>query len=137
MKNFIFNYVDSEGNQKEVGLRLTSMDCENIEKAYNCTLLDFVQQCSVSSLVTMLYYMRKGAGENFTKNMAYSFYDELVDSGYTMLDILEKVIWEGLVVSGVMSAEDLKNIREEREKVSKMTDEEKQKLIEERKNAQK
>lgn len=137
MKNFTFNYTDAEGNEKEVALRLTSQDCENIEKQNGCTLLDFVQQGSISSIVTLLFYMRKGAGENFTKNMAYSFYDELVDSGYTMLDILEKVIWEGLVVSGVMSAEDLKNIREEREKVSKMTDEEKQKLIEERKNAQK
>ena len=132
MKNFIFNYTDGEGNEKEVALRLTSMDCENIEKQYNCTLLDFVQQGSVSSIVTLLSAMRKGAGENFSKNMAYSFYDELVDSGYTMMDILDKVIWEGLVVSGVISAEDLQNIRDERKKIENMTEEEK--LAEQRKN---
>lgn len=137
MKNYIFNYQDSEGNEKEINLRLISMDCENIEKQFNCTLLDFVQQGSVSSIVTMLYYMRKGTGDNFTKNMAYGLYDELVDAGYTMLDILDKVIWEGLVVSGVMSKEDLDNIRAEREKVKNMTDEEKMELAEKRKNLQK
>ena len=137
MKNYIFNYKDSEGNEKEVGLRLTSLDCENIEKQFNCTLLDYVQQGSITSIVNLLYYMRRGAGENYTKNMAYGFYDELVDAGFTMMDILDKIIWEGLVVSGVMSAEDLKNIREERKKVENMTDEEKAQLIEERKNARK
>lgn len=137
MKNYVFSYKDSEGNEKEVGLRLTSMDCENIEKQYNCTLLDFVQQGSISSIVTMLQYMRKGAGENFTKNQAYSFYDELVDAGFTMMDILDKVIWEGLVVSGVMSKEDLDNIRKEREKINNMTEEEKEEMVKQRKNVQK
>lgn len=134
MKNYVFSYKDSEGNEKEVGLRLTSLDCENIEKQYNCTLIDYVQQGSITSIVTLLMYMRKGAGENFSKNMAYGFYDELVDAGFTMVDILDKVIWEGLVVSGVMSAEDLANIRAERKKTKEMTDEEKEKLVEERKN---
>ena len=137
MKNYVFSYKDSEGNEKEVGLRLTSLDCENIEKQYNCTLIDYVQQGSITSIVTLLMYMRKGAGENFTKNMAYGFYDELVDAGFTMMDILDKVIWEGLVVSGVMSAEDLANIRAEKKKVEQMTDEEKEELVKERKNAHK
>ena len=135
MKNYLFSYTDSEGNEKEVGLRLSSIDCENIEKQFNCTLLDYVQQGSITSIVTLLYYMRKGAGEVFSKNQAYSFYDELVDAGYTMMDILDKIIWEGLVVSGVMSAEDLANIRNERTKIENMTDEEKQELAEKRKNA--
>lgn len=137
MKNYVFSYKDSEGNEKEVGLRLTSMDCENIEKQYQCTLLDYVQQASITSIVTLLYYMRKGTGENFTKNQAYSFYDELVDSGYTIKDMLDKIIWEGLVISGVMSKEDLDNIRNERKKIENMTDEEKQELVKQRKNVQK
>ena len=137
MKNYVFSYKDSEGNEKEVGLRLTSMDCENIEKTYQCSLLDFVQQASITSIVTILQYMRKGAGETFTKNMAYAFYDELVDAGYTMMDILDKVIWEGLVVSGVMSKEDLDNIRGERKKYQEMSDDEKEELIKERKNLKK
>ena len=137
MKNYVFNYTDSEGNEKEIGLRLISIDCENIEKQYECTLLDYVQQGSITSIVNLLFYMRKGAEGNFTKNMAYSLYDELVDSGLTMMDILDKVIWEGLVVSGVMSADDLKSIREERERIQNMTDEEKIERAKERKNLRK
>lgn len=137
MKNYVFSYKDSEGNEKEVGLRLTSLDCENIEKQFQCSLLDYVQQGTITSIVTLLYYMRKGAGENYTKNMAHSFYDELVDAGYTLMTILDKIIWEGLVVSGVMSAEDLQNIRDERKKIENMTEEEKQELVQKRKNARK
>ena len=137
MKNYLFSYKDSEGNEKEVALRLTSLDCENIEKQFQCSLLDYVQQGTITSIVTLLYYMRKGAGENYTKNMAYSFYDELVDAGYTMMDILDKIIWEGLVVSGVMSAEDLQSIRDEKKKVENMTDEEKEEMVQKRKNLKK
>lgn len=137
MKNYVFNYKDSEGNEKEVGLRLTSMDCENIEKQYNCSLINYVQQTSITSLITLLMYMRKGAGETFTKNQAYSFYDELVDSGYTIESMLMEIIYPALVVSGVLSEEDFKEIKEEREKVKNMTNEEKEEMVKERKNLQK
>lgn len=132
MKYYTFNLSD-----KEINMRLNSMDCEKIEKQYNCTLLDFVQQGSVTSLITLLQYMRNGAGETFTKNMAYSFYDELIDNGFTIEKILMDIIYETLVVSGVISQEDLKNIKEEREKIKGMTEEEKRELIAERKNLQK
>lgn len=122
-------------NDKEINMRLNSSDCEKIEKTYNCTLLDYVQQGSVTSLVTLLQYMR--AGETFTRNMAYGFYDELVDNGYTIEKILMDIIYETLVVSGVISREDLDNIKNEREKIKDMTEEEKKELIAERKNLQK
>lgn len=137
MKNYVFNYKDSEGNEKEVALRLTSIDCENIEKQFNCTLINYVQQSSISSLINLLMYMRKGAGENFTKNMAYTFYDELVDVGYTIESILIDIIYPALVVSGVLSEDDFKEIKQEREKIKNMTNEEKEELIKERKNSQK
>lgn len=137
MKNFVFNYKDSEGNEKEVALRLTSMDCENIEKQYNCSLINYVQQTSITTLINLLMYMRKGAGETFTKNQAYSFYDELVDSGYTIESMLMEIIYPTLVVSGVLSEEDFKEIKEERDRVKNMTNEEKEEMIKERKNLQK
>lgn len=132
MRYFTFNL-----NDKEINMRLNSSDCEKIEKAYNCTLLDYVQQGSVTSLVTLLQYMRAGAGETFTRNMAYGFYDELVDNGYTIEKILMDIIYETLVVSGVLSKEDLDNIKSENEKIKNMTEEEKKELIAERKNLQK
>lgn len=130
MRNFTF-----ELNEKEIRMRLTSQDCVEIEKNKGVRLLDFIQDYAITTIVTLLKYMRRGAGENFTENMAYSFYDELIDAGYTMSDILDKIIYETLVVSGVISAEDLKNIRDEREKVNNLSAEEKMKLVEERKNA--
>lgn len=132
MKNFTF-----ELNDKQINLRLTSQACEQIEKAYNCTLLDYVQQSSITSIVTLLMYMRNGAGETITRNMAHDFYDELVDAGYTMARILDEIVYEGLVVSGVISQEDLDNIRAEREKIQNMSAEEKARVIAERKNLQK
>ena len=137
MKNFILNYKDNEGNEKSVELRLTSNVCEQIENQYNCSLIDYVQQGTVKSIITLLMHMRNGAGERFTREMTYSFYDELVDAGYTMLDILDKVIYEALVISGIISQEDLNNIRTEREEIKNMTTEEKIKMVEERKNSQK
>lgn len=130
MRNFTF-----ELNGKEIKMRLTSQDSVEIEKNKGVRLLDFVQDYAITTIVTLLKYMRRGAGESFTENMAYSFYDELIDAGYTMSDILDKIIYETLVVSGVISVEDLKNIRDEREKVSNLSTEEKMKLVEERKNA--
>lgn len=137
MKNFNLRYKDSEGNEKEVAMRLTSSACEQIEKDYNCTLLDYVQQGSVTSLVTMLRYMREGAGEKITRNMANDFYDELVDAGYTIERILMEIIYEVLVVSGVISQEDFNSIKDQKEKIKNMTDEEKRELVEQRKNVKK
>lgn len=129
MKYFKFNL-----GEKEINLRLNSLDCENIEKQYNCILLDYVQQGSITSLVTLLQYMRRGAGENFTRNMAYSFYDELVDEGYTIETILMNIIYPTLVVSGILNQEDLNKIMAEREKINNMSEEDKIKLMQERKN---
>ena len=131
MRYFTFNFKD-----EEINMRLNSSDCEKIEKQYNCTLLDYVQQGSVTSLVTLLQHMRAGSGETFTRNMAYGFYDELVDNGYTIEKILMDIIYETLVVSGVISREDLDNIKNERNKIKEMAEEEKE-LVAERKNLKK
>lgn len=134
MKNFKFILKDENGNEKEIAMRLTSSDSMQIEKDYKTRLLDFVQDYSITTIVTLLKYMRKGAGDLLTPSQANDFYDELVDNGYTMADILDKIIYETLVVSGIISKEDLANIRAEKDKISKMTTEEKKKMAEERKN---
>jgi len=135
MRYFKLNYTTSEGEEKEVNLRLTSQNCEEIEKSYNCTLLEYVQQGSITSLVTLLKYMRTET--TFTKNMAFDFYDELIDAGYTIESILMDIIYEVLVVSGIISNEDLVNIKGEKEKVQNMTDEEKEEYVAKRKNLKK
>lgn len=132
MKYFIFNFQD-----KEIQMRLTSQDCVQLEKSNGVRLLDYVQDYSITTITTLLKYMRKGGGEHFTDAMAYEFYDELIDEGYTLESILDKIIYEVLVVSGILSKNDLDNIRNEKAKVENMTVEEKQILVAERKNLQK
>lgn len=132
MRYFIFNF-----KEKEIQMRLTSQDCVQLEKNNGVRLLDYVQDYSITTITTLLKYMRKGGGEHFTDAMAYDFYDELIDEGYTLETILDEVIYEVLVVSGILSKNDLDNIRKEKAKVENMTVEEKQKLVEERKNLQK
>lgn len=119
MKSFNFIYTNSEGIEKEVQLRLKSVDCEQIEKTYNCVLLDYVQQYSVTAIITLLTYMRRGVENNFTKNQGYDFYDELVDAGYSIFEILDKVVYETLVVSGVITQEQLDDIRKSQEEMKK------------------
>lgn len=133
MRSFNFDL-----NGKEIRMRLASQDCIEIEKNNGVKLLDYIQDYSITTIVTLLKYMRKGAGENnFTQNMAYDFYDELVDAGYTIETILDKIIYETAVVSGIISQEDLSNIRGKKEEINNMTDEEKKELVKERKNLQK
>ena len=132
MKYFTF---DLNGN--EINMRLNSSSCEQIEKTHNCTLIDYVKKGSVTSIITLLQHMRAGADAKFTKNMAYGFYDELVDAGYTIERIIMEIIYETLVISGVISQEDLDKIKEERNKINEMTDEEKIEMIAKRKNLQK
>ena len=52
MRYFTFNL-----NGEEINMRLNSSACEQIEKTYNCTLLDYVQQGSVTSIITLLQHM--------------------------------------------------------------------------------
>lgn len=133
MRYFTFNL-----NDNEINMRLNSSDCEKIEKQYNCTLLNYVQQGSVTSLVTLLQHMRMGAGEkNFTRNLTYDFYDELIDVGYTIESILMEIVYPTLVISGVLSQEDFDSIKEDLNKIKDMTDEEKEEMIAKRKNLQK
>ena len=111
MKNFVLTYKDGDGNDKTVELRLTSNDCEKIEKQQDCSIIDFLQKVSVTNIITMLLYMRKGTGTWYTREDIYTFYDELIDAGYTMMRILDEIIYETLVASGIISKEDLEKIR--------------------------
>lgn len=141
MKNYIFKYdvenENGEKQEKEIRLRLKSSDSIEIEKSRNARLLDIVQDYSITNIIMLLQYMRSGTGEVCTKNMAMDMYDELVDNGYTLEKILFEVLYPTLVVSGILSQEDLDGIIENKEKTKNMSDEEKIKLVQERKNLMK
>ena len=94
-------------------LRLTSSNCVALEQRTKKSVLDAVQDYSITNIITILEYMCKTKENNFGQKDAQELYDKLVDNGYTLYDIIYKVIYEGLVVSGFLTEEELKEMIEQ------------------------
>lgn len=125
MKYYTFNYTNKEGEQKELHLRLTSADAMEIENIKKKTITEFLQEESMSMIITMLRYLRKWEDKNYSLNNAQVLYDELIDSGLSMKSIIIDVIYEALVVSGFLE----KEMWEEMKKSIKQTEKKAKELI--------
>lgn len=116
-----YTYLMSNG--KELKLKLTSRDCMEIENATRKSILEYIQEESMTMMCTLLRYMVKEInGEeqnNFQKNNAQALFDELVDSGMTLKQILMDVIYETLVVSGFLEKEDWEEMKAAQTQASK------------------
>ena len=112
-------YYEIELNGETIKLRLTSSDSMAIEKKTGIKLLDFVQDYAITTVVTLLMYMRRSDVPNFSEKDATKLYDDLIDAGYTLKDILYDVIYEALAVSGFLSQEELKEMKEQAKDNSK------------------
>ena len=84
-----------------------------LEKKTGKKLFDILQDYSVTTVVTVLRYMRKSELPNFSEKDACSLYDKLIDGGYTLEDIIFKILYETAVVSGFLKKEELEEIVEE------------------------
>lgn len=104
------NYYIITLDGEDIKLRLTSSDSVEIEKKTGVKLLDFIQDYSIVTVTTLLRYMRKSEIPNFSEKDAYALYDKLVDHGYTLEDIVFKVIYETAVVSGFLKKSDLEEM---------------------------
>lgn len=129
MNYYTFNYTNKNGEEKELKLRLTSSDAIEIENIKKTKFLDFVQDESMSMVVTMLQYMRKWEDKNFSLKQASQLYDELIDSGMTMKSILIDIIYETLVVSGFLEKDDWEEMKQALTKATKKVKEEIQEII--------
>lgn len=107
-------YYEFELEEETIKLRLTSNDCIEIEKKTGVKLLDFIQDYSMQTIVTLLMYMRRSSIPNYSLKDASELYDKLIDSeAYgSMEKIIYDVIFEGLVVSGFLKKEDLEAIKQ-------------------------
>ena len=107
-------YYEFELNGRTIKLRLTSNDCMVIENKTGKKLLDYMQDYSITTVVTLLMYMVRSSQPNFSIKEASALYDELIDSEqYGSLEsILFDVIYEGMVVSGFLKKEDLTAMKE-------------------------
>lgn len=105
-------FYELELNGEIIKFRLTSNDCMVIEKKTNMSIIDYVQNMSMTTIIDLLMYMRRSEVANFSQKDASELFDKLVDNGYTMAEIITDVILEALVVSGFMKKEDLKKAKE-------------------------
>lgn len=104
-------FYELELNGRTVKFRLTSNDCMVIEKATGKSILEYVQNLSITTIVNLLRYMVRSSIENFSEKDAMALFNELVDAGYTVNTILTDIIMEALAVSGFMTKEDLEAMK--------------------------
>ena len=104
-------FYELELNGRTVKFRLTSNDCMVIEKATGKSILEYVQNLSITTIVNLLRYMVRSSVENFSEKDAMALFNELVDAGYTVNTILTDIIMEALAVSGFMTKEELEAMK--------------------------
>ena len=112
-------YYELELDGEIIKLRLTTRDCKVIEKKNNMSILDYIENVSITTISNILMYMRRSDVPNFSEKDADDLLDKLVDNGYTLEDIMYKVIYEGLVVSGFLSHQALQEIISTNQEVKK------------------
>lgn len=105
-------YYELELNGETIKLRLTSEAITEIEKKNNKSILDLMKEVTQTNLVMFLMYMRRFELPNYSQKEANQLYDKFIDNDYSMQDVLFKVIYEGLVVSGVMTKGELEQLKE-------------------------
>lgn len=105
-------YYEIDLNGETIKLRLTSELIMEIEKKNNKSILEIMKDISQTNIIMLLMYMRRFEIPNFSQKEASQLYDKLIDNEYSMQDVVFKVIYEGLVVSGVMTKGELSQLKE-------------------------
>lgn len=105
-------YYEIELNGETIKLRLTSSDSMTIEEKTGKNILDYIQDYSMTTVINLLMYMRRSEVPNFSKKDATELYDKFIDNNYTLKDIIYDVLFEALAVSGFLSQEELKKMKD-------------------------
>lgn len=107
MKNFEIELKNGE----VIKFRLTSGEAINMEEKTKTKLLDYIQDYSITNIVTTLMYLRRFEIPNFSKKDATDLFDKLVDNDYTLEQIVYDVIYEAMVASGFLKKEELEEMK--------------------------
>lgn len=110
-------------------LRLTSSNSVALEQKIGKSILDFVQDISITNVCRLLEYMAKDTDHNFGQKESFELYDILVNNGYTLYDIVYKVIYEVLVISGFLTKGELEEMVKEVNKSREYLKQEVQKML--------
>lgn len=100
-----------ELNGETIRLRLRSIDICEMEEKNKKSIIDLMKDVSQNTIIMFLMYMRRFEIPNYSKKDASELYDKFIDNDYTMQDVVFNVIYEGLVVSGVMTKGELTNLK--------------------------
>lgn len=101
-----------ELNGETIKLRLRSVDICELEEKNKKSIIDLMKDVSQTTIIMFLMYMRRFEIPNYSKKEASELYDKFIDNDYTMQDVIFNVIYEGLVVSGVMTKGELTSLKE-------------------------
>lgn len=101
-----------ELNGETIRLRLRSVDICELEEKNKKSIIELMKDVSQTTIIMFLMYMRRFEIPNYSKKEASELYDKFIDNDYTMQDVIFNVIYEGLVVSGVMTKGELTSLKE-------------------------
>ena len=101
-----------ELNGENIKLRLTSEWIMEREKKNNKSIIEIMKDISQTNIIMLLMYMRRFEIPNYSQKEASQLYDKFIDNEYSMQDVVFKVIYEGLVVIGVMTKGELSQLKE-------------------------
>ncbi len=104
-------YFELELDGETIKLRMTTENSQLVEKKTGKGLFDLVQDMSVTNIVTLLMYLRRGETPNFSEKETFALCDKLIDNDYTYEKIMMEVIFEALVISGFLSKEQLEEAK--------------------------
>lgn len=122
-------FYELELNGEIIKLRLTTGDCKQIEKKTGMSILDYIQNVSMTTISNIIMYMRRSDMPQFSERDADALLDKFIDNDYTLEDIMYDVIYEGLVVSGFLKKTDLIEMREKATEAKKQATEKKMKEL--------
>ena len=106
-------FYELELDGEIIKLRLTTADCKQIQRKTGKSVYDYIQEVSMTNICDLLMYMRRSEKPNFSEKDAEALLDKLIDNDYTLEEIMFKVIYETLTVSGFLKKADLEKIIQE------------------------
>lgn len=110
---------DNSGEEVVLKFRMTSGSSIELEEKMKKPMMAYLQDESITMVVTMLRYMRMWEEKNIGMQKAQEIYDLLVDNGWTYKRILQDIIYETLVKSGFLEAQEWEQIKAQTEAITK------------------
>ena len=100
-------YITLPVGDKEYKLRLTSQACVGLEKKLKTSLFNALKKMddmAIETIVMLLHSAMQALEHGITLEKTYAIYDELVDEGKKLEDIIE-ILFDILEVSGFFKKE--------------------------------